>query len=144
MEKLKKKQGWEIRLNDLIKRYLNLPFVRGQNCCFIFLSDVYEALCEESPLAEWKGNIPEDKLKALALYRKNAGMDSFEKAFQWLVPVRSYKFAQRGDVGILDDNGLEILGVVSMTGREFLYRPEDRDHLVSVKLSEKIRLWRAE
>src|SRR5690606_12141403 len=140
----KKLQGWEIRLNELIKTYLNLPFVRGENCCFIFISDAYQALCGESPLAEWKGQIPNDKKKALALYRMNAGMDSFEKAFQWLEPVKSHKYAQRGDMGIMiDDEGTEILGIVSMNGRDFLYRPEDRNHLVAAKLSDKVRLWRA-
>lgn len=144
IQKLKKTQGWEVRLNELFTRYLSLEFVRGENCCFVYISDGYEALTGESPLAEWKGNIPADKKKALALYRKNAGMDSFEKAFQWLEPVKSHKFAQRGDMGImLEVDGTEILGIVSTNGREFLYRPEDRNHLVAVKLSEKIRLWRA-
>lgn len=144
VSKLQKKEGWEARLNALILRYYNLPFIRGENCCFVFLSDCYEALTGESPLAEWKGKIPSDKKKALALYKKNAGMQSFEKAFQWLEPVESYRFAQRGDLGFfVDEEGAEILGVVSMNGRDFVYRDENKGHIVAKKLCEGFRLWRA-
>lgn len=144
IHKYKKTQGWEQRLNDLIMRYYALPFQRGENCCFLYISDGYEALCGTSPIAEWRGKF-KTKKKALALYRKNAGMDSFEKTFQWLSPVKSYKYAQRGDMGIwIDENGMEVLGIVAMNGRNFLIRCEDRDGLVSIKLNDKVRLWRAE
>ena len=144
VKKMKKAQGWEIRLNELILKYYSLPFERGQNCCFLFISDCYEALCGESPISEWRGKF-KTKMKALALYRKNAGTDSFEKTFQWLSPVKSHKFAQRGDLGIfIDKDGNEILGVVGMSGRDFLVRCEDRDGLVSLKLNENIKLWRVE
>lgn len=145
IQKLQKKEGWEGRLNTLILKYYNLPFVRGENCCFVFLSDCYEALAGESPLSEWKGNIPSDRKKALALYKKNAGMKSFEKAFQWLEPVESYMFAQRGDLGFFidEEDGSEILGVVAMNGRDFLYRIENKNNIVSKKLGKGFRLWRA-
>lgn len=144
MDRYKKIQGWEGRLNDLITRYYSYQFERGENCCFLFISDCYEALCGKSPISDWRGKF-KTKKRALALYRKNAGTDSFEKVFQWLSPVKSYKFAQRGDVGIwIDESGNEILGVVAMSGREFLIRCEDRAGLLCIKLNEKIRLWRAE
>ena len=151
--KFQKKQGWEIRLDALIMRYYNLAFERGENCCFLFISDAYEALCGESPISEWRGQF-KDKKKALALYKKHAKTKSFEKTFQWITPVASYKFAQRGDMGMEvvvtkdEETGKEIikehLGIVAMNGRDFLIRAEDRDGLVRIKLNENIRLWRAE
>lgn len=151
--KMKKSEGWENRFNDLIIKYYSLDFERGQNCCFLFISDVYEALCGASPISEWRGKF-KDKKKALALYRKNAGTESFEKAFQWLEPVLSHKHAQRGDLGFElatekdektgKETIKEYLGVVAMNGRDFLIRAEDKSGLVRVPLNENIRLWRAE
>jgi hypothetical protein len=153
IQKLKKTQGWEIRLNDLIMKYYDLAFERGENCCFLFISDAYEAICEQSPISEWRGQF-KDKKKALALYKKHAKTKSFEKTFQWLIPVSSYKLAQRGDMGMEivvekdEETGKEIikenLGIVAMNGRDFLTRCEDRDGLVRMKLNENVKLWRAE
>lgn len=141
--RMKKTQGWEIRVNDLVMKYYGLPFERGQNCCFLFISDCYEALCGESPISEWRGQFSDLK-KALALYRKHAKTDSFEKTFQWLTPVKSYLYAQRGDLGMMiDADGKENLGIVAMNGRDFLMRCEDRTGLVSARLDETVRLWRA-
>lgn len=144
IEKLKKSQGWETRLNAVVMRYYFLPYESTTNGCFIFMDDVFEALCGESPIREWRDKVPADKKEAWELYKKHAETDSREKLFQWFEPVRSYKMAQRGDVGIMTaSDGTESFGVVSMNGRDFLIRAEDRDHLVSVKLGENIRLWRA-
>lgn len=142
INKLYKKQGWEVRLNDLVMAYYFLPFERGQNCCFLFMSDAIEAIAGESPLSEWRGKF-KTKQKAFALLLKHAGSTSFEKCFQWLEPVPSHAFAQRGDVGIwVDENGIETVGVVSMNARDFLYRAEDRDGLIAEKICDKMRLWR--
>ena len=143
IEKLLKKEGWEIRFNNLILKYYDLPFQSGQNCCFLFVSDCYEALCCESPIAEWRGKFS-TRLEGLLLYKQNTGHTNFETVFQWLEPVKNHKYAQRGDLGIwTDHNEMEVLGCVAMNGRDFLFRAEDNGGLHKIPLSDKMRFWRA-
>lgn len=143
--KLQKKDGWEARLNALVMKYYDLPFTRGQNCCFLAISDVYDALTDgESPISSWRGKF-KSKTKAMALYFANTGTTSFERVFQWANPVDNWKMAQRGDIGMMiDENGVECLGWVSLSGTDFLVRCEDKPGLVRFPLSDKIRLWRLE
>lgn len=145
VDKLQKSDGWEVRLDALIMSYYPLPFTRGQDCCFLFISDVYDALTDgKSPISSWRGKF-KTKTRAMALYIANTGTSSFERVFQWAHPVENHFFAQRGDIGMMiDDDGTEAMGVVAMNGRDFLLRCEDRQGLVRFPLSEKVKLWRLE
>lgn len=143
IEKIYRADGWEKRLDALIMSYYPLEFTRGQNCCFLFISDVYDALTDgKSPISSWRGKF-KTKTRAMALYFANTGTTSFERVFQWCEPITNHKFAQRGDIGMMiDDDGTECLGVVALNGRDFLLRCEDRVGLVRFPLTEKVKLWR--
>lgn len=141
--KLKKIEGWEARLNELHTRYFDEPLIRGQNCCFLYISDCIEALCGHSPLAKWRGEFKSLK-KGLRLLKENYGGEGFENIFEGLTPVKSFKHAQRGDMGIWHVPEGEYLGCVAMNGRDFYIRVEKQDGLKSVPLNKDMKLWRAE
>ena len=141
-DKLTKIQGWERRFSALIEKYYFLPFERGENCCFLFISDIYEALSGQSHISKWRGKF-KTKTKAMALYFANTGSTSFEDVFQWAEPVENHLMSQMGYIGMyVDEDGTEFLGVISPNGRQFLVRCEDKDGLLAVPITDKLRLWR--
>jgi len=143
---MRKRQGWEVRLEDTIQKYMRSEFKRGENCCFCFMSDIMAALCGKSPLEPWVGEFTTKK-KAYALLKKVTKKLTFDPFFSWktwkFVPVENINRAQRGDIGYQVNDGIEELGVVGMDGRTFWMRPEDKDGLVAEPLHDGIKLWRA-
>lgn len=138
-----KKQGWEVRLDALIMDYYYKPFVWGENDCFAFSHDVLKAVSGVDVIAPYRGNY-NDAATAQALLDQYAG-GKYEASFSDLQPVENVSFAQRGDIGIIEIDGKEYCGAVSMNGRSFLLRLEEGGvrALPLRAFKNKIRLWRA-
>lgn len=138
-----KAQGWEVRLDALIMGYYYFPFIWGQNDCFIFAHDVIHAITGIDIIAPYRGQYT-DAAGAQALLDQYAG-GKYEASFADLQPVENVAFAQRGDVGIIEIDGKEYCGAVSMNARSFLLRHEEGGvrALPLRAFRNKIRLWRA-
>lgn len=134
-------EGWEVRLNSTIEKYLNERFIWGESDCLIFMADCLCAVSNVNIMADWRGDYDTEE-EAYELLNLCTGGNN-EVIFKGLSRVENVAFAQRGDIGIAFIDEKEFFGVVDLSGSNFLIRTELG--LKKVKLREsKLKLWRAE
>lgn len=51
-----KRPGWEERLFAYVAESEGAAFVRGENCCALWVLGAVDAMCETDHAAEWRGN----------------------------------------------------------------------------------------
>lgn len=95
-------KGWERALLDVVARHRAQPFVWGSSDCFTLPLDTIVALTGKDP---WPGLHDYDSRIAAARCLTLQGYSSLADAFADKLVEVPVPFAQRGDVGVILDDG---------------------------------------
>ncbi len=132
-------EGWENRLREFLQIAATLPFERGSHCCATFAGRCVEIMQEREVLPEFRGDYKtkEDAYKFL----KEKGYTGLSSIADKILgkPLENVRFAKRGDVVLVVQEGQEALGIVDLTGRNVL--TVGLQGLVSYPLSQIVAAW---
>ena len=95
-------KGWERALLDVVARHRAQPFAWGVSDCFTLPLDAIIAITGADP---WPGLHDYDSRLAAARCLKLEGYTTLADAFEDQFPEIEVPFAQRGDVGVIEDDG---------------------------------------
>ena len=149
---MKRKDGWEIRLDDFLKKRKTAPFIWGVNDCCLFSADGVQILNDNDP-ASWFRKKYSTKLQAFKILREFVGRHPEQDPGKGPLIIRvasilaiqhgfskiSPMFGKRGDVCALETGRGVGLGVIDLTGAAIV-TPGDRG-LVSFPLASAICAW---
>lgn len=111
-------RGWEDRLTAVIERHLALPPEYGVSDCFVIADDGVEA-CLGQRLHQLAGQPPvtgyKSELGAARLLRRR-GFNGVSNAFGSVFAEVPPALAQRGDVGVVEHEGVEAGGLFTQLG----------------------------
>lgn len=127
-------QDWPTRLSEFLLAQENIPFEYGVNDCCLFVADAVHAMTGMDFAKEHFRNKYKTEAGAYKALQKFCGggvaemMDKFVKQgyFNEVPPA----FAGRGDVVLVDLNGVTALGIVDLTGA----------HIIATGKSNSLRL----
>ena len=135
---------WPERLDEALQRAARLPFAWGRHDCCLFAADVCRAITGLDPAADLRGRYG-TVLEAFKLLDKRfcGGVAQAAEALAaragW--PEVRPGFARRGDVAlVMDDEGLDALGVVDMNGTHVAVLRPDKG-LARHPLARARRAW---
>lgn len=137
-----RKQNWPVILNDKIEEYKNAPFEWGKVDCLRFAGLISIDILENDPygtMSEDFAYTTEEEAKGLLDTHFGGKMANvFGKVFEEVPP----KMAGRGDIAVVDVNGVEICGVIDGTGRRVACKAVDGLLFISVK--HIVKAWRVD
>lgn len=103
---------WEKRLNEVIEKHMALPSEFGVSDCYLIPAHAFEAITGE-PLYE--GVRYKTEAGAGKQLRKR-GFETVEDAFRARLPEIGRLMAQRGDLGVVERDGVISGGVFTIIG----------------------------
>lgn len=95
----KRSDGWEARLFAYLEETRSAPFIRGQNCCALWVLGAVDAVCGTAFAEQHAGHF--DSLEGGAQYLSGRGWSDLGEAFAAITgaqPARLATFARVGDV----------------------------------------------
>lgn len=108
-------EAWEKRLNALVGMYRRAQFEWGKRDCCLLAADSVWALTQRDPAAAWRGTYSSEAA-ANALLAQNGGLVGIVEAGLASIGIVADrldpKMGQRGDPCILEQEGIEALGIV--------------------------------
>jgi hypothetical protein len=105
--------GWERRLNAAVAKHQALPSAYGISDCYLIADDGVEAVTGERMYPKALGY----KTEAGAARRlRQHGFDTVRDAFAAKFPMIPVALAQRGDIGIIDRDGVLSGGLFTSIG----------------------------
>lgn len=91
--------GWEQRLFDFVEKSKGMPFVRGQNCCAVWVLSALDEMCGTTFAGEIQGTFDtEDGAREVMKARGWANLAEGLRAVTGAKQVNRATFAQLGDV----------------------------------------------
>lgn len=106
-------RNWEQRLKGVIQTHLEIEPAWGRSDCFIFACDAYGAVTGETLLPALRRYRSE--AGGYRLFRKH-GFETVEQALASVLPQRPALTAMRGDLGVVERNGVKACCVVVAAG----------------------------
>lgn len=95
-------RGWERALLDVVAKHRAQPFAWGTSDCFTLPLDAIVAITGTDP---WPGLHDYDSRISAARCLSLQGYENLAAAFADKFPEVPVSFAQRGDVGVVNDQG---------------------------------------
>lgn len=137
---MRRRDGWERRLEAAVSAFAGQPFEYGFQDCALFVCNCIREMTGEDPAAGFR-NRYSDRKGALRLLR-NGGLEGIiEKiASEKQVPEIPPLFARRGDVVLVETSEGAALAIVDLTGEKAV--GAGPSGLVSWNLSAARRAWR--
>jgi hypothetical protein len=112
--------GWEKRLNVVVAKHQALPSVYGTSDCYLIADDGVEALTGERMYPDAINyTTPAGAAKKLRQHGFATVRDAFAARFPEIAP----SMAQRGDIGVIDRDGVMSGGLFTSIG--FMARGTD-------------------
>lgn len=105
-------RGWEKALKAVVEKHLALPSEYGVSDCYLIADDTVEAISGERM---FPGVVYSSEIGAAKALRAH-GFDNVEQAFASKFEEIPPSLAQRGDIGVVDDNGSICGGVFTALG----------------------------
>jgi hypothetical protein len=143
---LKRKINWDSQeLENFFRERRSQPFAWGTNDCCIFPADAILAMTGTDIAVDFREKYS-DEASAYTLIKAVTGGANVADAAAWcaakfgLAELPNTKFAQRGDLVVLEDAGRIIAGVVGLTGRHCISVGENG--LLRLPMSGVLRAWR--
>lgn len=134
---LKRKINWDSQHLELFFRARrNQPFAWGMNDCCIFPADAILAMTGTDIAGDFRGKYV-DEASAFAMIKTVAVGETVADAAAWCAAKFGLvewvgkdgkpapKFAQRGDLVVLEDAGRMIAGIIGLTGKHCISVGED-------------------
>lgn len=106
-------EGWERRLKLAVEKHMRLPSEYGLSDCYLIADDGVEAVLGEHMYPGARGY--ETEAGAARQLRKR-GFETVEDAFRARFPEIPPTLAQRGDIGVIDRDGVVSGGVFTSLG----------------------------
>ncbi|MCC5777844.1 hypothetical protein H7H48_02180 [Nitratireductor sp. B36] len=103
---------WEKRLNEVIEKHMALPSEYGVSDCYLIPADAFEAITGEKlyPGVRYKTEAGAGK------QLRKRGFETVEDAFRARLPEIGRLMAQRGDLGVVERDGVISGGVFTSIG----------------------------
>lgn len=124
---MKRVDGWEKRLKLAVQKHMALPSKFGVSDCYLLPDDVVEAVTGERIYSDVVYTTEQGAAKQLIAHGFKTVEDAFAAKFEAVHPA----MAQRGDIGVIESDGVICGGVFTANG--FVAR--DPNKLVQVPLS---------
>lgn len=105
--------GWEKRLNAVVAKHMALPSSYGSSDCYIITDDGVEAVTGDRMYPDALGYTTET---GAARKLRQHGFETVRDAFAAKFPEIAQALAQRGDIGVVDRNGVLSGGVFTSIG----------------------------
>jgi hypothetical protein len=127
---LKRREDWELRLNDYVRESETRAFAWGENDCFLFAAGAVLAMTGTDLAAEYRGQYS-DKTGALRQVLSIPGARDVAEAFagvaarHGLPDLPTVKLAQRGDLVAFDADDGPAIGVVWLDGIHAMFVGEN-------------------
>lgn len=118
--------GWEKQLKLAIEKHMKLPSQYGVSDCYLIVDDAVLAVTGERMFPDVAYTTEQGAAKQLL----QKGFNTVEDALLFKFPTVPASLAQRGDIGVIDDNGRICGGVFTAIG--FAVRDEKRVTFVPV------------
>ncbi|MDM9623855.1 hypothetical protein [Rhizobium sp. S96] len=105
--------GWEKRLNAVVAKHQALPSIYGTSDCYLIADDGVEAVTGDRMYADAIGYKTEaGAAKKLRQHGFETVRDAFSAKFAEIAP----SMAQRGDIGVVDRDGVLTGGLFTSIG----------------------------
>lgn len=105
---------WDRRLARVTEKHIELAGTWGEADCLLTVADAIEAVTGKDPAKAIRGKYSTEIGAAKLLRRRK--MTTVEDALAALFPPVGRLLAQRGDVGVIDKNGVLAAGYVTEYG----------------------------
>lgn len=105
-------KGWENALKEVIEKHMALPSEYGVSDCYLLPDDAVEAITGERMYPDVLYSNEIGAAKALRAH----GFETVEQAFAAKFEECPFSLAQRGDIGVVYDNGETCGGVFTALG----------------------------
>jgi hypothetical protein len=100
-------KGWEKALKAVITKHQALPSQYGVSDCYLICDDAVEAITGSRMFPDVSYTTEQGAAKQLLLH----GFKTVEDAFMFKFPTVPVSLAQRGDIGVMEENGVVSGGV---------------------------------
>ncbi len=114
MLELTRLQDWDRRLASLVNRHMRLPGEWGASDCLLTVADAIEAVTGIDPAKGVRGRYKTEAGAAKLLLKR--GYADVEQALSDRFPPVGRLLAMRGDVGVIERNGMLSAGFVCDRG----------------------------
>jgi len=132
--------GWEKRLSQFLRARERMPFKWGSHDCMLFAGDAIEAITNVDFCARYRGKYSTGR-GAKALVNEMHGGIISNIFYEHLGEPLAHPFkARRGDVAMMEINGVTSGGVVDDTGKSVCFITL-RDGFVRFPLSDRMLIW---
>lgn len=107
-----RREDWASRLAVALETARDKPFRWGSHDCGLFAGDCVLAMTDIDPVAEYRGRYTDEAgARAIMLELAGGGLRAvWTQAFG--AALNNTRFAKRGDVVLIDVNGVEATGIV--------------------------------
>lgn len=116
---MSRRPDWELRLNAAIEKHMALPAKFGLSDCYMIADDAFVAVTGHRL---YKG-VRYGTEKGAAKQLRKHGFENVEEAFAARLPEVGRMLAHRGDLGVVDRDGVLSGGVFTSLG--FMTRGDD-------------------
>jgi len=103
---------WETKLNAVIERHMALPSEFGVSDCYLIPAEAFEAVTGEKLYSGVRYKTEAGAGKQL----RKRGFETVEDAFRARLPEVGRLMAQRGDLGVVERDGVISGGVFTTIG----------------------------
>lgn len=114
MLKLTRLPDWDRRLARLVNQHKSTPGVWGVSDCLLTVADAVEAITGTDPAADIRGKYKTEAGAARILRKR--GFGDVEMALASLFPPVGRLMVQRGDIGVVERNGVLCAGFITDLG----------------------------
>lgn len=118
-------EGWEKRLKAAVERHRDLDGAWGVSDCWILATDAHEAVTGKRLAPELRRYATE--AAGYKLFARH-GFKTVGEALAAHLPECPVLMAQRGDLGVVERNGIEACAVVTSIGVVVKVVGEDEEH----------------
>jgi hypothetical protein len=142
---LQRTTHWATReLDSFLRDHRHTPFAWGLNDCCLFAANAIQAFTGTDIAADFRGKYT-DEASAFALIKSVTGSSTVADAVAWcaekhgLLEWPTPRYAQRGDLLVMENGGAQIAGVLHLSGRHGISMAQDGP--VRLPLSAIVRAW---
>jgi hypothetical protein len=141
---LKRKPDWQEKLQLVVEFFIDQPFAWGVHDCALFACNAVAEMTGTDLAVDFRGTYCNREGAFKALY-DFCGSASLEKTAEFIaerhgMPEVGVRYAQRGDVVLLDQDESPALGIVGLSGTHAWAATEKG--LTSVPVENCRRAWR--
>ena len=141
---MNKPAGWEQRLFDFVEASKGMPFVRGENCCAVWVLSALDEMYGTSFAGEIQGSFDtEDGAREVMRDRGWANLAEGLQAITGATQVNRATFAQLGDVVFVPFyEGMNFEGgtLALCYGREVVMREDGKPGVAKLPLRQMLPL----